>query len=52
MTKFKAFKISEQPPNKKGGIGIKTLLLVIILGLIIGFWGPIKIFKKKVVVRK
>lgn len=32
-----------------GKIGMKFLLIAIILGLLVGFFGPFKVFKKKVI---
>jgi uncharacterized protein YneF (UPF0154 family) len=37
--------------KKSSKFGLK-LLLAIIIGLLIGFYGPIKIFKKKIVYAK
>lgn len=34
--------------KKKSGFLIK-LILVIIIGLLVGFYGPLKIFKKKII---
>ena len=46
-------------PNTKTGAKkgksnkfILKLVLAIIIGLLIGFFGPIKIFKKKIILRK
>lgn len=50
VKEFKLMNMGKPAKKKSSKFGLK-LLLVIIVGLLLGFFGPLKIFKKKVVHR-
>jgi uncharacterized protein YneF (UPF0154 family) len=43
---------SNKVVKKKGSKFIIKLFIAIIIGFLLGFFGPIKIFKKKIIVHK